>query len=99
MNDFCILDQFSSTPVMDYIGNSKQKYDWQHLTRSISPVWNSFITNLFTTKPNLMLVNQFSSTGKLVGWGQASKVTRCDGARDVEVVDGGTIWEGVSSSN
>jgi len=52
MNDFCILDQFSSTPVMDYINNSKQKYDWQHLTRSILPVWNSFIWNLFTTKSN-----------------------------------------------
>jgi len=32
------------------LGNSKQKNDWQHLTRSILPVWNSFIKNLFTTK-------------------------------------------------
>ena len=32
------------------LGNSKQKNDWQHLTMSILPVWNSFIKNLFTTK-------------------------------------------------
>jgi len=32
--------------------NSKQKYDWKHLTRSILLVWNSFIKNRFTTKSN-----------------------------------------------
>ena len=34
------------------LGNSKQKYDWQHLTRSILPVWTVLIKNLFTTKSN-----------------------------------------------
>jgi len=34
------------------LGNSKQRYDWQHLTRSILPIWNSFIRNLFMTKSN-----------------------------------------------
>jgi len=32
------------------LGNSKQNNDWQYLTRSILPNWNSLIKNLFTTK-------------------------------------------------
>ena len=46
------------------LGKSKQKYDWQHLTRSILLVLNSFIK--ICLRQNPMNLNQFSSSGKLL---------------------------------